>query len=40
MVKNSHGVSPNNNPNRTRKTKKRLAAKAEFLAGKKSNKRT
>lgn len=26
MVKNSHGVSPNNNPKRTRKTKKRIAA--------------
>lgn len=28
MVKNSHGVSSKNNPNRTPKTKKRLAIKA------------
>lgn len=34
MVKNNHGVSSKNNPNKTRKTKKRLAAKKDMLAKK------
>jgi hypothetical protein len=33
-VKNSHGVSSRNNPNKTRKTKKRMAAKRVMLAAK------
>ncbi|MDB5195322.1 MAG: hypothetical protein JWO84_506 [Parcubacteria group bacterium] len=40
MVKNGHGVSSKNNPNRTRKTAKRRAAKRVMLAakvGKKDN---
>jgi hypothetical protein len=35
MVKNSHGVSSKNNPNKTRKTAKRRAAKRVMLAAKK-----
>lgn len=31
MVKNNHGVSSRNNPHKTRKTKKRLAAKKAML---------
>jgi len=31
MVKNSHGVSSKNNPRKTPKTKKRLAAKKAML---------
>jgi hypothetical protein len=31
MVKNNHGVSSKNNPNKTRKTAKRRAAKKAML---------
>lgn len=40
MVKNNHGVSSKNNPKKTPKTKKRLAAKRAMLAGRTSNKKS
>lgn len=39
MVKNSHGVSSKNNPHKTRKTKKRLAAKKALLESRTAKKR-
>ncbi|MEK7079957.1 MAG: hypothetical protein AAB901_01585 [Patescibacteria group bacterium] len=40
MVKNGHGVSSKNNPNKTPKTKKRLAAKKALRASRSPKKRS
>jgi hypothetical protein len=39
MVKNGHGVSSKNNPNRAKKTKKRLAVKHAALAARPAKKK-